>query len=288
MEERRESSVRRAPGFIRLVDAGPQAYARQTPQVPKPRVSQNACLSRASPVSSTKSKNATHELQDQAPSKQSACGCVRHWLAPLVMAAFVAAKPGSSAAAYPEEVLENKTLNVRYYLPDGQKGYYRGTRFDWSGLISRIDYAGTPFSASSSRSTTAESRRHLRNRGGVRNQRAGRLRGSGAGRAVPQVGDRPAGEARCGRLQFCQAHKIAREGIWEAREGENRVDFLQNFTGSGGWGYSYVKSLVIDPELPVLTIRRSLQNTGQRAIETDHYGTTSSRLTACPRAGLHA
>ena len=38
-----------------------------------------------------------------------------------------------AAADYPEAQISNGVLQVKLLLPDAQKGYYRGTRFDWSG-----------------------------------------------------------------------------------------------------------------------------------------------------------
>src|SRR5262249_41716885 len=46
---------------------------------------------------------------------------------------------------YPASNLNTKQLKAAFYLPDSEKGYYRGTRFDWSGLLSRVDYAGHSF-----------------------------------------------------------------------------------------------------------------------------------------------
>ena len=33
-------------------------------------------------------------------------------------------------------------VRARFYLPDPEVGYYRATRFDWSGVISSVDYKG--------------------------------------------------------------------------------------------------------------------------------------------------
>ena len=57
------------------------------------------------------------------------------------------AEPASNSRtpAFPSTVLSNRVLKASVYLPDSEKGYYRGTRFDWSGLVSRVDYAGHTF-----------------------------------------------------------------------------------------------------------------------------------------------
>ena len=48
----------------------------------------------------------------------------------------------AALAAYPEARISNGTLQVDLLLPDAQNGYYRGTRFDWSGAISSLQFKG--------------------------------------------------------------------------------------------------------------------------------------------------
>ncbi len=33
-------------------------------------------------------------------------------------------------------------MRVKLYLPDATNGFYRGTRFDWSGVVADLQYAG--------------------------------------------------------------------------------------------------------------------------------------------------
>ena len=43
---------------------------------------------------------------------------------------------------YPQTRISNQALQVNIYLPDAEKGFYRGTRFDWAGVIASLDYKG--------------------------------------------------------------------------------------------------------------------------------------------------
>ncbi|NND29485.1 MAG: hypothetical protein HKN97_12915 [Myxococcales bacterium] len=54
-------------------------------------------------------------------------------------------KPRTSSADCPRLELHNGGLRVSMYLPDAQRGYYRGTRFDWSGLIEQVECHGHRF-----------------------------------------------------------------------------------------------------------------------------------------------
>ena len=49
----------------------------------------------------------------------------------LLLAASLPAWP----ADFPSAELSNGVVTAKFYLPDPERGYYRGTRFDWSGQI---------------------------------------------------------------------------------------------------------------------------------------------------------
>ena len=46
---------------------------------------------------------------------------------------------------FPMLELSNSELKMALYLPGAEDGYYRGTRFDWSGIIARAEYKGIRF-----------------------------------------------------------------------------------------------------------------------------------------------
>lgn len=58
---------------------------------------------------------------------------------------FALSMCASAASDYPKLELDNGEIQVSIYLPDASRGYYRGTRFDWSGIIERVDYRGHRF-----------------------------------------------------------------------------------------------------------------------------------------------
>ncbi|MBV8552167.1 MAG: hypothetical protein JOY54_12765 [Acidobacteriaceae bacterium] len=64
---------------------------------------------------------------------------------PCFIAVLVLSLPIASQAqnqAPPQAEISNGPLRVKLYLPDAQTGYYRGTRFDWSGVIASLEYVG--------------------------------------------------------------------------------------------------------------------------------------------------
>ena len=51
--------------------------------------------------------------------------------------------PAASLAADPPQAeISSARLRARLYLPDTERGYYRATRFDWSGVIASLDSKG--------------------------------------------------------------------------------------------------------------------------------------------------
>src|SRR5580704_434991 len=61
---------------------------------------------------------------------------------PLSVLAVLLLAPLAPAAEPPQQILANKHLKLTIELPDPVHGYYRGTRFDWSGLVQRAEFAG--------------------------------------------------------------------------------------------------------------------------------------------------
>src|SRR3977135_212142 len=55
---------------------------------------------------------------------------------------LVLATAALNAAEFPEAQITNGSIKAKLYLPDAQKAYYQATRFDWSGVISSLEYKG--------------------------------------------------------------------------------------------------------------------------------------------------
>src|ERR1700737_474776 len=48
----------------------------------------------------------------------------------------------SYAAGPPQIEISNEAIRAKLYLPDSAEGFYRSTRFDWSGVIYSLVYQG--------------------------------------------------------------------------------------------------------------------------------------------------
>src|ERR1035438_1675342 len=47
-----------------------------------------------------------------------------------------------AADGFPQAEISNGSVRAKLYLPDARQGYYRGTRFDWSGQIASLEFQG--------------------------------------------------------------------------------------------------------------------------------------------------
>src|SRR5947209_1260172 len=57
----------------------------------------------------------------------------------------VAMSSTPAVAAFPEAQISNGQITAKIFLPDAQNGYYRSTRFDWSGAVYNLKYKGHDF-----------------------------------------------------------------------------------------------------------------------------------------------
>src|SRR5260221_1202531 len=64
----------------------------------------------------------------------------RHHSAVLIFAGVAAS--GVAFAQFPQAEISNSQIHAKLYLPDATSGYYRGTRFDWSGVVASLEWKG--------------------------------------------------------------------------------------------------------------------------------------------------
>jgi len=159
------------------------------------------------------------------------------------------------------------------YLPDVQKGFYRGSRFDWSGLVAQVEYKGRTYFGELKRPHDPLVHDHAVGTC----EEFGMESGLGYDEAAPgetfiKIGigrlEKPEGEKR---YSFWHPYRIVETFPWRIEAHEDRVSFCQEASDSRGWGYVYTKVVMLAVEEPRLTIRHVFKNTGSRPIRTQHY-----------------
>ena len=160
-------------------------------------------------------------------------------------------KPTMQAMAdseYPKIQLENGEIQASIYLPDSDRGYYRGARFDWSGIIEHVDTADHHFYAPLHAKHNPEGHDFVS--GPAEEFAMFNPMGfaeAEAGESFVKIGVGLLMKGEESEYRFDGDYKIIRAGEWDIEHGRDRVDFLQDFVGERGWAYRYRKVIRLLP-----------------------------------------
>jgi hypothetical protein len=191
---------------------------------------------------------------------------------------------------HPKVLLTNGKLDALVFLPDARNGYYRSTRFDWSGVVGCVSLNGhkffgewfTQYDPLKNDSITGPVEEFRTDDGPMRNDPAR------PGEAYAPPGAIGYKEARPGDTflkpgvgvlaklddspyQFGRFYPILDTGTWLVRVRKRSVRFRQVLRGPEGYAYVYEKTLTLSKNEPVMTLQHSLKNTGKQTIETFVY-----------------
>jgi hypothetical protein len=175
----------------------------------------------------------------------------------------------------PQAVLANDGVQAVVYLPDVKRGYYRGSRFDWSGVIGCLAYKGhTYFGVWFPH---YDPLLHDAITGPVEEFR------SAGGQSAPfyddALPDHVFVKPGIGVLKrtddapfkFSAPYPIVDHGKWKVHASRDAIAFQQKLKPKAGVGYDYTKTLRLSSGEPVLSIEHALTNTGTRTIDTEVY-----------------
>ncbi len=185
----------------------------------------------------------------------------------LLQAAPAAPPKGAAMPPAPDLAIGAGAITADLYKPDPVAGYYRGTRFDWSGSIARLtwnghDYFGQWFAHYAPRSHDAIT-------GPVEEFSSVGYDDARAGESFVRIGvgavrkpDEPA------YRQFGQ-YDITDPGTWRVTKGPTQVEFVHTLPATRGYGYVYRKVVRLSGD--TLVLEHHLKNTGTKAIATTVY-----------------
>jgi hypothetical protein len=191
----------------------------------------------------------------------------------LTAAAVLLAVTPARAAEPPLHTLQGNGLKLTVALPDAKDGYYRGTRFDWSGLVTKAETGGyTVFSnwlGSPADPTYPSTGSGTFEEFGIESPLG--YAEAPAGGTFVKIGigvlEKPA-EAK---YNFGNAYKIVRPGEWQVTTGDRSIEFRQELAHPAGYAYRYTKRVALADAGAGFTIDHTLANTGTKRIDTDHY-----------------
>lgn len=213
----------------------------------------------------------------------------RHLLAATLALLAQTAWPQTQQA--PTATLDNGLLHLQVYLPDAAKGFYRGTRFDWSGVIGDLTFHGHRFygpwfdqvdppvrdyvfQGSEARVVAGEASAAT---GPVEEFQNADGTPLGFSAAAPngtfvKIGVGTLRRPDAAPYDHYRHYEIVDHGRWQTRTTKHSIIFTQRLIDpASGYGYLYTKTLVLSPGKPILFIRHSLKNLGRLPIDTELY-----------------
>lgn len=185
---------------------------------------------------------------------------------------------------YPQKEISNRALRAKVYLPDAEKGFYRGTRFDWAGVVGSLEYKGhsyygpffEKFNPAVEDVTIGDPIE-----AGVNSAASGPVEEFiGADEAALGYSEAKPGEAFCkigvGSLRKIDnaayssytKYPILNGGKRTVSSGSDWVEFTQQVDCGSGYGYRYTKKIRLLKDQPAMTIEDRLVNTGEKRIQT--------------------
>lgn len=192
---------------------------------------------------------------------------------PLLFVCALAAATFAFAADTPEVQITNGSVRALILLPNAAQGYYRGTRFDWSGAIASLEYDGHNYFGKWFEKY--EPNIHDAIMGPVEEFRTGDS-ALGYNQAKPgetfvKIGvgvlrkpDEPA-------YKFSNHYEMVDGGKWTTESKNSQVRFRHQLASPDGYAYDYEKTIRLVPGKPQMIIEHRLKNTGKRVIETSVY-----------------
>lgn len=177
------------------------------------------------------------------------------------------------AQDYPKAEITNGVIRAELMLPDTKNGSYQATRFDWSGIISSLQYKGHEYFGRWYEKH--DPKIHDAITGPVEEFRTDD-KGLGYDEAKPgqtfvRIGignvtkpDEPA-------YRPFETYDIADFGKWEVHKHKDRIEFVHRLQSPLGYAYVYRKTVRLVKGKPELLIVHSLKNTGKKTIDSTQY-----------------
>jgi hypothetical protein len=176
---------------------------------------------------------------------------------------------------FPKAVLSNGAVQAVIYLPDPQKGYYRSTRFDWSGVVACLAYKGHTYFGvwfnhydpliNDAITGPVEEFRSSDGLSSINYDEAkpGDLFFKPGVGMLRKVDNTP--------YKFGTLYPLVDAGKWTVKVKKTEVIFTHRLQSPSGYSYVYEKILKLGKNEPTLTLEHHMKNTGSRPIDSQVY-----------------
>ncbi|MDQ2842559.1 MAG: hypothetical protein M3Y72_16255 [Acidobacteriota bacterium] len=193
-----------------------------------------------------------------------------------------------TVADSPTKEIKNGILSAKLYLPDAAKSFYRGTRFDWSGVIVELEYKGHSYYGPWFTRTDPNVRDFVYDGPDIVAGPCSAMTGpaeefSNNGSALGFEAAKPGGTfVKIGvgvlrkpdeaKYSAYHLYEIVDHGKWRVQVKPDSLTFIQEVRDPvSGYGYIYRKTVRLVAGKPEMLLEHSLQNVGSKPIESSVY-----------------
>ena len=189
-----------------------------------------------------------------------------------------------SAQSHPSHEITNGEITATVYLPDAGRGFYRTTRFDWSGAVGSLKYKGHEYYGRwFSRIGDIYDFGYEGPAKDVISADFTAMVGPAEEFGAIGYSDVPPGGLFVkpgigvlrrdeGTYNHSRPYAIANGGSWSVKTARDGVTFTHTLRESSiGFGYVYTKVVRLTPGRPQMVISHVMANTGSKPISTNVY-----------------
>lgn len=187
-------------------------------------------------------------------------------------------------ADFPQAKISNGLITVKMYLPDSKNGFYRSTRFDWSGAIYSLQYKGHEYYGTWFDKIDPDVINWIYKGTEIVSGPCSALCGPVNEFQIPLGWDEAKpGEAFIkigvgvlkkdqGNYNNYKPYEVLNSGKWTTKKDENSIEFVQELSDpKTGYAYLYHKLIRLVKGKPEMVIEHHLKNTGRLAIKSNVY-----------------
>lgn len=168
----------------------------------------------------------------------------------------------------PKANITNGLIQSTLYLPDPITGYYRGSRFDWAGVISSLQWKGHEYFGQWFE--TYRPTLHDAIMGPVEAFAPIDYDEAKVGDAFLVIGVGMVTKPEESKYSIVTEYKPVNTGTWKVKAKSDHIDF-KHVLKDKSYAYEYIKTVQLTKDKPELVLTHALKNTGEKAIETTVY-----------------
>ena len=180
--------------------------------------------------------------------------------------------PGKNYSAWPRAEISNGIISTKVAIPDNVSGFYRGGRFDPSGMVTSLKYQGHEY-FTSQHPPSEHNPTRLDDVAGNADEFSIPIAYEDAevGQAFIKVGVGTFIKPLEYKPFFNNLYWPQQRFKWKTKAEKDSITFTQNAKGPRGWAYRLTKTVRLTPGKPELTVACVFENTGQKHILTNQY-----------------